>query len=96
MTLFELSRYLDYCSEALSLTGKVAALYVQRFDDPVALQAVNEVEELTTRPLAQDLAEADGALRHAAGRSAARAAACRRRQLRAAACGCAASAPGTA
>jgi len=48
MTLFELSRYLDYCSEALSLTGKVAALYVQRFDDPVALDAVNEVEELST------------------------------------------------
>ena len=48
MSLFELSRYLDYCSEALSLTGKVAALYVQRFDDGVALQAVNEVEELTT------------------------------------------------
>jgi len=48
MTLFELSRYLDYCSEALSLTGKVAALYVQRFDDPVALDAVNEVEQLTT------------------------------------------------
>lgn len=48
MSLFELSRYLDYCSEALSLTGKVAALYVQRFDDAVALQAVNEVEELTT------------------------------------------------
>jgi hypothetical protein len=48
MTLFELSRYLDYCSEALSLTGKVAALYVQRFDDSVALDAVNEVEQLTT------------------------------------------------
>ena len=48
MTLFELSRYLDYCSEALSLTGKVAALYVQDFDDPVALEAVNEVEDLTT------------------------------------------------
>jgi hypothetical protein len=48
MTPFELSRYLDYCSEALSLTGKIAALYVQRFDDSVALQAVNEVEELTT------------------------------------------------
>ncbi len=48
MSLFELSRYLDYCSEALSLTGKVAALYVQPFDDPVALGAVNEVEQLTT------------------------------------------------
>ena len=30
------------------MTGKVAALYVQRFDDAVALQAVNEIEELTT------------------------------------------------
>jgi hypothetical protein len=48
MSRFELSRYLDYCSEALSLTGKVAALYVRDFDDPVALQAVNEVEDLTT------------------------------------------------
>ena len=48
LTRFQLSRYLDYCSEALSLTGKVAALYNQRFDDPVALQAVNEVEGLTT------------------------------------------------
>ena len=48
LTPYELSRYLDYCSEALSLTGKVAALYVQRFDDAVALDAVNEVEQLTT------------------------------------------------
>jgi len=48
MTRFELSRYLDYCSEALALAGKVAALYIQGFDDPVALQAVNEVEDLTT------------------------------------------------
>jgi hypothetical protein len=48
MSRFELSRYLDYCSEALSLTGKVAALYLKGFDDPVALQAVNEVEDLTT------------------------------------------------
>jgi len=45
---FELGRYLDYCSEMLSLIGKLAALYVQKFDDPVALVAVNEVEELTT------------------------------------------------
>lgn len=43
-----LSRYLDYCSEMLSLTGKIAALYVQRFDDGVVLGAVNEVETLTT------------------------------------------------
>ncbi|NIO43804.1 MAG: hypothetical protein GTO41_28795 [Burkholderiales bacterium] len=32
----------------LSLIGKLAALYVQRFDDPVALASVNEVESLAT------------------------------------------------
>jgi hypothetical protein len=32
----------------LSLIGKLAALYVQKFDDPVALAAVNDVEQLTT------------------------------------------------
>jgi hypothetical protein len=48
MNRFELSRYLDYCSEALSLTAKVAALYAQGFQDDVALQAVNEIESLTT------------------------------------------------
>lgn len=44
----DLMRYLDYCSEMLSLVGKLAALYVQKFDDPVALAAVNDVEQLTT------------------------------------------------
>jgi hypothetical protein len=48
MSRFDLSRYLDYCSEALSLTGKLAALYIQDSSDAVALQAVNEVEDLTT------------------------------------------------
>lgn len=48
LTKVELGRYLDYCSEMLSLTGKVAALYVQGFDDDVALRAVNEIEDLTT------------------------------------------------
>jgi hypothetical protein len=48
MTPFEMSRYLDYCSEMLSLIGKLAALHVQRFDDPVVLNAVDEVENLTT------------------------------------------------
>ena len=32
----------------LSLIGKVAALYVQDFDDEVAVAAVNEIENLTT------------------------------------------------
>ncbi len=48
MTRFELTRYLDYCSEMLSLIGKISALYVQNFDDSVALSAVNEIEGLTT------------------------------------------------
>ena len=44
----ELGRYLDYCSELLSLTSKLAALYSERFSDSVILQAVDEVETLTT------------------------------------------------
>jgi hypothetical protein len=48
LSSFELRRYLDYCAEMLSLTGKVAALYVQNFDDAVALASVNEIETLTT------------------------------------------------
>lgn len=48
LSRFELGRYLDYCSELLSLTGKVAALYAESFRDPVALTAVNELETLTT------------------------------------------------
>ena len=44
----ELGRYLDYSSEMLSLTSKIAAQYAERFSDPVVLQAVDEVEALTT------------------------------------------------
>ena len=47
MDRFELGRYLDYCSEALALLSKIAALYVQGFADPVLLNAVDEVENLT-------------------------------------------------
>lgn len=47
MTRFELARYLDYCSELLSLTSKLAVLYVQRLDDPAVLAAVNDVQALT-------------------------------------------------
>src|ERR1700743_1503967 len=43
----ELIRYLDHCSDLLALLSKVAALYVQDFDDPVTLSAVNEIENLT-------------------------------------------------
>jgi hypothetical protein len=47
MTPFELGRYLDYCSEMLSLIGKLAAVYVQRFEDEVALEAASEIQVLT-------------------------------------------------
>ncbi len=45
---FELQRYLDYCSEMLSLIGKVAALYSQSLSDDVIVGAVNEIESLTS------------------------------------------------
>jgi hypothetical protein len=47
MSPFELLRYLDYCAEMLSLTGKLAALYAQDTRDSVVIQAVNEIEALT-------------------------------------------------
>jgi hypothetical protein len=47
LTPAELIRYLDYCSDLLALISKIGALYVQNFDDPVTLSAVNEVENLT-------------------------------------------------
>src|SRR5215470_10488806 len=48
MTAPELGRYLDYCSELLSLTSKIAASFVQSFNDPVVLSTVNEIETLVT------------------------------------------------
>jgi hypothetical protein len=47
MTPLDLTRYLDYCSEMLSIISKIAALYVQNFDDATTLAAVDEVEDLT-------------------------------------------------
>lgn len=48
MTTFELIRYLDYCSEMLAIISKIAAVYVQNYDDDVTLAAVDEVSTLTT------------------------------------------------
>ncbi len=48
MTPYEMNRYLDYCSEALSLISKLGALHVQEFQDEVVLDAVDDVEDLTT------------------------------------------------
>jgi hypothetical protein len=46
LTVPELGRYLDYCSELLSVISKLAALHVQDFSDSVTLAAVNDVETL--------------------------------------------------
>jgi len=48
LTRFELSRYLDYCTELLSLTSKLAALHVQYLNDPVVLDAVSDIEVLAS------------------------------------------------
>ncbi|MEW9807233.1 hypothetical protein [Mesorhizobium marinum] len=42
----DLARYLDYCSEMLSITGKLAALFAQSVNDEVVAGAVNDIEEL--------------------------------------------------
>jgi hypothetical protein len=48
LTHFELSRYLDYCSELLALCGKIAAIYSQALDDGVVLASASEIESLCT------------------------------------------------
>ena len=63
LSRYQLARYLDYCSEMLSLIGKLAALYVQRFDDHGALAAVDGIEDLTnglSRKIWQKIAMLDG------------------------------------
>ena len=47
MTPFELSRYLDYCSELLSFTGIIAGFYAQNSEDAVLVDAVSDIETLT-------------------------------------------------
>jgi hypothetical protein len=42
----ELARYLDYCSEMLAVTGKLAALYAQAVNDEGVAEAVNDIENL--------------------------------------------------
>lgn len=46
MSKGDLLRYLDYCSEMLSITGKLAALFAQSVNDEVVIEAVNDVENL--------------------------------------------------
>jgi len=46
MNQFQLTRYLDYCSELLSLIGKLAALYGEYTRDPQVVDAIHSVEDL--------------------------------------------------
>ncbi len=48
MTAGELSNYLDYCSEMLSLVGKTAALFAEHSQDNTVLQTVDSIEDLTS------------------------------------------------
>ena len=73
MSEFELTRYLDYCSEMLSMTGKVAALYAQYFPDEVVTGTVHDLETLSTNlsrkiwqkiMILHSIVEADNALDH--------------------------------
>lgn len=41
-----MKRYLEYCSERLAITSKLAALQAQGLNDPVVLGAVNDIESL--------------------------------------------------
>jgi hypothetical protein len=48
LTAYELSRYLDYCSEMMSLTSKVAVLFAQSLPDPVVTEAVSDIERIAS------------------------------------------------
>jgi len=46
LSRYEVTRYLDYCSEMLSLTSKVAVLFAQGFPDPAVTEAVSDIERI--------------------------------------------------
>lgn len=48
LSAYDLTRYLDYCAEMLSITGKIAALYGQNLRDEVVIEAINDLEALAT------------------------------------------------
>ncbi|GAA1943365.1 hypothetical protein [Nocardioides hwasunensis] len=48
LTRAEMEHYLDYCSEMLSLIGKVAALCAEESRDSLVLTTVSDLETLTT------------------------------------------------
>lgn len=44
----ELVEYLSICTDLLSLTGKIGALYAQDMADPVVIDTVNDIEALSS------------------------------------------------
>jgi hypothetical protein len=48
LTPFEVTRYLDYCSEMLSLTAKVAVMFAQSFPDAIVTETVSDIERIAT------------------------------------------------
>jgi hypothetical protein len=48
MSRFELARYLEYCAEMLSLTGKLAAVMAGESSDHVIIAGASDVENLCT------------------------------------------------
>ena len=46
LSSFEVDRYLDYCSEMVSLTSKVAVLFAQGFPDTVVTEVVSDIERV--------------------------------------------------
>ncbi len=68
MNRADFGRYLDYCSELLTMTSKAAALCAEESTDPIVLVTVSEIENLTTgmsRKIWQKIS-----LLHTAGRTA--------------------------
>ena len=64
----DLARYLDYCSEMLSITGKIAALFAQSVNDDVVVDGVNDIESLgsnLSRKIWQKITLIDAPLRSA-------------------------------
>ncbi len=44
---FQMTRYLDYCSEMLSLTSKVAVLFGQSLEDQAIAEVVSDIERVS-------------------------------------------------
>lgn len=73
MSAPDLKRYLDYCSELLSISGKLAALHAQAVNDRDVVEAVNDIENLAanlSRKIWQKIAMIDAAAPARGGRKA--------------------------